>query len=1052
MDVIDLVKELDEQQRQAVLTTGKSVVVSASAGAGKTKVLVSRLTKRVLIDRIPVSRIIALTFTKAAAEEMKKRVAASLNNALISETDPKTIKYLGEQIVGLESAQITTIHSFCLNIIEKYYNVIGLNPAITSNTITEGQASLLYKEAFNEAFKEMYKNEHDNLLNLSMSLSNRSEDYSTLIDTITSINNKANSSMSLDKWYADARNRFKEVNSFKEIETDIKDNFFNYFKLQLATIKTYLDVMTSETDNQEKLVDACLKLNVLLENAENKLNEDGFDLFGDALAEFASFSTPRATTSLIKTDAFKTADESRKKKAKELLLISYPKDIYLKDHNSSINNGLTLLKLAELTSAKFSEIKQREGCIDFSDMERLANKILVANDYTVANILKDSLDEIMVDEFQDTSDLQNQIIELISKKDNVFRVGDIKQSIYRFRDAKPSLMRSLMNDESYERITFRHNFRSKQSVVDFNNYLYERLMNIPECLDRYSELDHQLTGAAYQKEETKSYIEFINVLKREDEKASSASLKANYIAQKILELHKNHDFKDFCVLVKSHRNKVDLKIAFDAYDIPYNIDTKDGFFNSIVCQDINAVIKAALEDNNDIALVSTLTSSIYNLSDVDLANLKIKYKSLREGVEKEYPAIINDLKELKEVANKEDVYALISKIAATNGYYETLDDVSKANFDFLFEKAISSSIYEANDFLALISSSTEEKSSEASSVGKDDDVVGVTTIHHSKGLEYPIVFLWGTEIAKDNDKVNTVMVDQDLHLGMYAYDFPYRVKRKTISRLAIEYKNNREELEENTRVLYVATTRAKDKLYIVDNYSKDTSSKTLSLAVLNQRSGISGLILSAMGDKDNEVYKYKTAYLDSVAKYTQQTNRYVDKLPEFKKEVKIFPKSYTPSSTEVVTLPSLELDKTSSNTSYGTLMHKAVELLPNRVVEVSEVLADGLSLKDKTKISNFTKTSLFNECLKGTIHKEFPFYVERDNFRINGIMDFISIMDNKVILIDFKTDHAEIDEIRNRYQEQLNTYRLALKEIYQNKKIEVYAYSFYNEEAILIKE
>ncbi len=1047
--------QLDEQQNQAVQALDKNVLVSASAGAGKTGVLVQRLKKRVVKDHIRVSRILAMTFTAAAASEMKKRLASELHNAFNEETDSKEKEWLTQQLIELEAASITTIDSYCLTIIKKYYSVIGLDPATAQKILSEGSVKLYKQAAYTTALEELIEKDEQKAFELLNYFSARSEDYESLEKTVNAINSHAQSTIDPSLWYQQAKDSYKPIQHLSDLSEYTLDCFFSRIALNLKKLLKYSEQMRQFGEGDPKVdFDAIQQRDNYINNCLNAVNEHNYGKYSYSLENLAFSKTKPGNKD---NASYKEIRSKQDKLIKKLIAENYDEKQLIQDHNDLSDLTTTLVDLSQRAWTLFIQEKQEDATMDFSDMERYAFDILCANDHTVAKILQDSFDEIMVDEFQDTSDLQNAIIDMISNGHNVFRVGDVKQSIYRFRQAKPSLMRNLMNDPDTIQITLRHNFRSMNSIVEFSNHLFQKIMNVDGCQDSYSELDTVSIGSKRQ-EENIVPVEFAlihldqNTEEKDDEESlSGKEQKAHWIAKKILMMKKEDSslsYKDFCILVRSHADKAVLRSAFDVYNIPYIIDAREGFYQSELCQTILAMIRAIKDPSDSIALVSVLTSNFYNLTDNDLASLKIQYGSIYKGVKEKYPEILKELSELRWIAEYDGVLELLTQISIRHDFYDHLNDSQKANFDYLFEMVTNAKIPSLQDFLDSMEASEEEKSSEAVSKGKDDDAVTVTTIHQSKGLQYKNVFLWSTSKNQFRDTSSQVMIDDVLKLGISHLTMPYRVKRPTIQRMAVEYHSNLEDIEEFIRLLYVAITRAEKRMFIVDSTKKDILDQDIDLTLLSERGGMTGLIYNAM--KDDPYFKIVEIEEMDVDKQKPIPKNYVTELPHLSIQPSTLSTLYTPSSTEVKELPPLDEMSVIAGSRYGTRMHETMEALPNREWTLDDLSTFDLRDSDKQKILAFSQSNLYKKALSMNIHKEYPFYVDYNNERITGTMDFVAMNDSEIILVDYKTDNATLEEIKSRYSSQLNTYKKALQIIYPNITITAYAYSFHNNEFIKI--
>lgn len=1041
--------KLDSQQTLARDTIGTSVIVSASAGAGKTSVLVERLLKRCLKDRVPLDRIAAMTFTKAAAEEMKKRLALGLNDAL-GKAVPEDKKYISDQLIALSDANITTIDSYCLSLIEKYYNVIGLDPAMTKNILDATTASQLRHLAFRDALEHLKESSFDKAYKICAYFSARSEVYDGLENTILMINEGASSVYDANAYYQEIKNRWHPVRSLQDYDPDIRKAFFADLLTTLTTAEMYLSGMENTADLSDEKYDpqkTAVKHNKLIQCKEN-LEKQEYRQFQISLESFVLSETSPCT----KNEQY---SENRKKMedlSKELLAKSYDESVFVQDTNIISELVSILADLAADTSLRFQVYKKERAAMDFTDMERYVLEILEKNNGEIAEEIKAGYDEIMVDEFQDTSVLQNSIITRIAKADNVFRVGDVKQSIYRFRHAKPELMRSLLQDPSQFHITLQHNYRSKQSIVEFNNMLFSNLMNIQGFKDVYSGDDTVSIGTSAQSEPPVPavFTSVIPVNETTGDEYSAKDARAMWIAEKILTLHKEgRKFRDIAVLLRAHANKSALRAAFDKYNIPYDIDEREGFYNSHLCMDILSLVKWLCDPEDMISLLAVLESGFYRFTDKDAAELKIGYRSLLEAVKDKHPEIIAEAAELKETAEKKGITAFLREVSKRHDFYNLLDDGEQSNFDFLFQKISANEPENLYAFLTLMSSGTEDRSNEAVVRGKDDDLVTVTTIHQSKGLQYKVVILWSDSEYRQKDRQSSVIMNDDLLLGMRFLDVKTRLKRDTVHYRAVAYMNNCEDLEEFIRLLYVALTRAEERLFIVDvEKGKDMNYGGISRSVVFLRKGMTGLLIN--GAKKGPLFQIETDSIHGMTPLPAATRTVSSSIPSLTKKLKVLPPVVTPSETEVHKLPPLDIKGKGYGTRYGTRMHSVVENLPNTVWTKEELEDLHLSENEIQSLLAFAESDIYESCLQGEIEKEFDFFVMDENIgqAIKGTFDFVSIKENEVILIDFKTDHAGTDVIHDRYQEQIGLYQRALGILYPGKETHAYAYSFYQKSFI----
>ncbi len=1046
------------EQHQAIHALGKNTLVCASAGAGKTAVLVERLTKRCLVDRVPMDRIVAMTFTEAAASEMKKRLSRRLNQELLN--SPHDSSYIRNQLALLQNAQISTIHSFCMFLIKKHYDVIGLDPALPSNILSEGCCLQAKEKAFSATFNQLLKQNTDSMTNLCSLFSSRSEDINSLKKTVFSIIETASTSFDPEEWYTNATSSYQPLRSEKELPQQLMDVYFGSVASDLTVQQELLSachkaLMLEKPDHEKGLQAIQCRQNFLDAAKEASLSKQ-LDLFVQSFRR----SLSKSLKTVQKAPEYAACKKEFNEHSKECIKNYLDFDLIRTTHNHSSPLALLLLQLAKQTHQAYTLEKQQLKGLEFNDMETYAYAILKANNGIVASFYQSFFQEILVDEFQDTNEIQNEIINAISNGKNAFRVGDVKQSIYRFRHAKPDLMRQLMKDSNTLVIHLSYNYRSNEAIVDFNNDLFSKLMNIPGCKDHYDDTDHVAAGTDNQKE-TYNPVEFYGLVHKElnknpEETLETKQIKATFIASKIIEMKKSTPFKkwsDYVILTKSHADKLILKSAFDQANIPYSIDAKEGFYKSDVIQIVLSFLRLMLDKYNEIALVSVLSSPLYKTSADELALSKLNYPSLLQGCIQTNHPLMEDLSTALSLLQQEGLSAVLTWIASINNFYEDeLNLQQKTNFDFLFEKisTFEQTSRSLRQFLTEVDLSFDEKSDEAVSLGSQEDVVRSMTIHHSKGLQFNVVFYWSTSKQQNMDTKEFAMTDSQLGLALKTLFLPERYRFSSFHRQVFEYKADMEDLEETLRVLYVALTRPKHKLILVDTVKDDSIlSMAPSLSLLKKRRGMTPLMLASLGQQKNfSIHFIKDlvpSYVPKTAKESASLSLLRYSYPSIDSVERISPSqsSHETSGPLVLSL--------NQGAIYGTRMHELAEKLPNRLWTEDDYEQLQCTDIEKKYLRQFNDHPLYAQALKMDIYKEAPFHISNKNQVIDGIFDFLAVDDNQVILIDFKTD-SQINEtqLKDRYQDQINFYCTALEHLYPNKKIKAYLYSFFLGKEVLL--
>lgn len=979
---------LTVSQQKAVDARNSNTLVFASAGGGKTKVLVTRLVNRIIEDRVSLNEIVAMTFTEAAAMEMKQRIAAALREKLEEDT---TNEFILEQLSLLDDAKICTIDSYCLSLLKEYYYLLPIKKERLNNVLDNGKKELLLKEAFN------------NLLNTN--------DISLLIgqftDGLYSLNGikqvldgvlyKASSHFSPLMWFDQMLD--KEINSFDDLSSEIKYTYLNSIRVSLKTIESDIEYILSLEANQNFIT-------ILNKVKELEKYSGNYEKYIESIKQAFSVQT-KCTNEIAKEYRTKTFKSNVEKLARNLI----PERQLVVDFNNSIKVSNFLLTLTKKYYQEYQSIKERENVLDFSDFEHFAYDLLIKNDNALSKKLKKYYKEVLVDEFQDTNFTQYEIAKLISEN-NLFIVGDIKQSIYKFRNAEPRIMRTLMKDKSFNVIHIKENFRSNTNIIEFNNHLYQSIMNLTG--DNYLDDDVQVRGSENQDKDNKPIV-FYEVNKDIN--------KYQFIASRIAELVQNEGlaFKDISVLVKTHAYKHLIIEALKQYNIPFFYSENESYLKSDSLDTLISYFKVLLDDNDLISRVTVLTSRMYKLSDNDL--LKIKESNYR------YPQFEEDINKAKEYLKNNELFKLISFLLSINNYYFDLPQADKVNVDLFIKNTETYKFNTLYDLLLYIEDTKNEKANSSSIISNDADVVKVMTIHASKGLEFNTVFVVSESRNINEGEKDKVIIDQELGLAVNSYYPEYKSEKTTVKRKAIIDKNNLEDIEEYERLFYVATTRAKNRLYIVDNQSDMPTSKNVSL-IYSGKGFTSFIKAFPQGIETQYINELSSVLPFKKQKDSQDTI----KVGNYNHAVIEEEKPSDHNETSLFFKDSVD---------YGTRVHEVFEKLDIVNGFDESLLNDFPYGKDKVKdaINAFLNSDIINEVKTCEIYKELEFYESKENKSIHGFIDFCAIKENEIILIDYKTNsNITKEELISLYQNQLNYYRGVLKHK-ENKPVKAYLYS-----------
>lgn len=1039
------VTQFNDQQREAIAALNKNIIVSASAGAGKTTVLIARLMKRILEDSVHIQKVCALTFTEAAAQEMKSRLLASLNK----EKNNRDDAFLNEQIALVETAQITTIHSFCLNLIKNHAHVIGMNPKRTENILDDAEVKIMQEIAFENVYRTWLSSKYDKTHFLINYFSNNPLNIKNFKEVIFESSSWMRSRKDLEKSIHDLESVYLAT-SVEQWPLAYQNYFFKEYQQKLTELIFHLENVINITEDEANdntnpaknlpilylKLDHIKKLKIMTE--ENNL------AFYEEIPNALNFKLPAVRGS----ERFKEAKAPLEKIIDELIGYNDSFENQFSRMNELYPVLLDILAFTQDFIREYQSLKIEENALDFDDFEIYALNILTANNYEVAKDLQAHYQEIMVDEFQDTNEVQDEIIRLISNGKNLFRVGDIKQSIYRFRGAKPDIMKNLMKDKMHQNLYLSFNYRSKEPIVTFNNIVFDRLMNTT-YYSSYTEHDHVLCGLDSQKVKEPK-VEF-HLFERDTDtlyKLRNDEQKALHISQEIIKhTAEGYDFRDMTVLVRSHGQKKYLKKVFEEQNIPHYINEPIGFYNSEIIQDVLNLLNYSLY-GNDYYLAKVLNSKFYGLSYEELARIKLidKNNSLHDNLKIYDLELYESIIYLFHSWKSKDVVSVVQDICVINNAYNLkLSIKDKTNMDLLLEKAIhfqEKNVPNIAKFVDFIDALDDEKSSEASHLSVEDNVVEVMTVHQSKGLQFPLTFYWGAGPLNLMDHRDSIIFDDELGIGLNYITGEYRANYKTLIRSSIEYKQRNEELEEVLRLLYVALTRAQTKLIIVDVAKEFVKQEVNTSLLFNYKRQVD-LLLAAAPEHVTNIMINDASAIENEKLEAIDVNEHAFDIPlnlELQKELDF----------NIIEESELNFDAKYAM-EYGTTLHETIENMPNRLWNDEEIRQIDQSIRDVLIAYNRNQFTQNLYCYRDIYH-ELPFIYNLGDETVVGIIDFVAMnAGNEICIVDFKSDNASKDIIIERYQEQLDRYFNAMILAYPDANISTYIYSFYHHEYISVK-
>ena len=872
--------EWTSEQKKVIDLRDRDILVSAAAGSGKTAVLVERIVNRICVDDPPVDidRMLVVTFTKAAAAEMRERVSRAIEARLQKTPDDENLQ---KQATLVHNALITTIDSFCLFVVQNNFAQINLDPDF--RIADPAELKLMLKDALSEVFEENYKRQdNEAFLNLVDTYS-RGRSDAAVREMIEAIYHKAGSSSWPKKWISGLSGLY-EVASVKEFErSEVIKELTDYCRVLISEAVQELEQARSlalSTAGLEKyaitLTDD-LKLFEGLDEAEDYSSLQALVkkiAFG-RIAIIKKFDGDAKLKDRIKSmrdEAKKKVDGIQKKYFGMSIELMYEQLVRQKPF---IDELIRLsLEFYEVMEAK--KIKKR--VFDFADIEHFALRILVDEDTLLptetAKDFSAHFEEIMIDEYQDSNQVQEDILRAVSGerhgKNNMFMVGDVKQSIYRFRMARPELFMEKYNlyttdDSEHQRIDLHKNFRSRTQVLDFTNDIFYKIMAADLGNVQYDDDAALYPGAGYPEADEDMKPELLLVDYKdeelsdivEDEEGDKVQIEALMIANRIKELMacgkvtdketgelRSPQYRDIVILsrsVASWGNTVS-QVLKDC-DIPAHVESNTGYFSSYEIQVILSMLRILDNPLQDIPMAAVLASPIVGLDDEELAQIKAFYpgesfaQAALRAMAGEADYEDEKLRRFNEIYGKlraavadTPIHELLYMILDETGFYSYASAMPagkkrRQNIDMLIEMAVS---YEKTSYKGLfhfvryidIQQKYEIDYGEADTAGENDDVVRIMTIHKSKGLEFPIVFVSGLGKSFNTQELKSdLVIHSDLGLGLVEKTKSPRTKRPSLVRNEIESRIKREDSGEELRVLYVALTRAKEKIILTGGIS-----------------------------------------------------------------------------------------------------------------------------------------------------------------------------------------------------------------------------------------
>ena len=899
-------------QLSAITTNDKGVIVSAAAGSGKTAVLIERVI-RLLTDeknQLPADKLLAVTFTNDAAAQMREKLSVALNKKI--EEDP-TNEWLQLQQMKLELAKISTINSFCLELVKNNIQQFDISNGV--RIIDEVESFVMLEKALETVLEKHYEEDAENMsmLNNYFSIGNDNR----LVDIITQLYNFSRSLPFKDSWFKNVIDSYNTDSVvLKHWKTILFDNLNSEFSI-IRNLFNEVCQLANSLKYYPKTKDIILKNDFeLFEDVKNTIKPGEWDEIAEVLnnISFVRFygkpdkNVPEDNMiEKLVVEKIKGYRDNYKKSLESLAkLFSYSEAQITADLEASRKILKSLVTIVNDLWDELWEQKVAKNAIDFSDVEILSIQLLceeTENGYKKSQLAKDIVNNdtykiILIDEFQDVNNLQDLIFKMLSETDddtiigkNMFVVGDVKQSIYRFRQANPNIFIETRSDankqqnaEKLKEIKLRANFRSRDCVIDFVNFIFENIMS-----KKMGEVDYDIDealvlGADYNAK--KLSTEILVIRKDEDIELDDETVdysEPSVVAAKIRNMidsgfpvYENGQERhcrqsDFCVLVRSRTANKEYIEAFAQAGLSVQSEELTGYLRSREISILINMLNVIDNPMNDIAFASVLLSPIFMFSADDIAVIKnaSPYKKLYpafltiigETKDKELDiksdelkdkcaGVVAKIKELRYYASSLTLEQLIRKIYDSTDFFliaSTYDDGAqkRANLRLLLEYAFS---YDNSigggltGFIRYINSVFNNGGDlkQSGILNNYTDSVVIKTIHKSKGLEFPFVFLCRTATTfknQRNDLSKQMLINLYNGIGFRLQEPEKYLKYTTLPYDAIKLVNETEMLSEEMRLLYVALTRAKERLFITYSMGKNFQKKIESLAMSIARAG-----------------------------------------------------------------------------------------------------------------------------------------------------------------------------------------------------------------------
>lgn len=875
------------EQENAINSTGGSILVSAAAGSGKTSVLVERVIKQItdLDNPIDIDKFLIVTFTKAAAQEMRNRISARLSE-MISKNPQNS--HLHNQQIMLKCASLGTIHSFCASIIRENFYKLGISPKF--RIAEESEISIIKNQAMEKTLNDFYEFQNPDFIYTANLFGNEKNDNSLSL-IIEQIYDFTRSLPFPEKWMNNVCKMYENITSVKDSPWGkIAVNFAKKSFTEVQKILSQIKTVSSKNENIQKSYGEAIEKDLSEANSiMESLNIESWDKIAEKITQFSfsKFKTLRCKD----CDFEKNVISEKRKYAKNL--IENSKKYFTFSELGTINSlkkfkvvTKTLFEVTNYFCEEISYLKTIKNIADYSDLEHWTIKLLSKdtdsgeiNPSDIAFEISNRYAEIMVDEYQDINEIQNTIFKLINNNNKIFCVGDVKQSIYKFRHSKPQIFLGKKSDyrlyskeeNNYPaKIILGKNFRSNPKIIDSINFIFESIMSEEAGEIQYND-EEKLVPGIY-KEETQNDECDINfsIIDTSQSQENSDILEADFIAEKITEMiHQKYKviengterpitYSDFCILMRSSNAHAHIYASrLLEQGIPAWSETKEKFLDTSEISNIISILQTINNPVQDIPLISAMMSPIFGFNVDELSEIResdrnnLFYFAVKKSSE-------NGMKKCTDFLEKINYWRKISCTVPCGELIEFIyqdtdypalclakakGEVKKANLELLVQYAekFENQYHKGlSGFLDYIENIRQKKSDlEPASISSEyENTVKIMSIHKSKGLEFPVCIVAGCGKKFNFDK-NKVIINSDFGTAMKLKNDEGTLQFDNLMRKAVFSQNQNEDISEEMRIFYVALTRAKQKLFLIASIKEPTKIIEKSLILTQDTDNIS---------------------------------------------------------------------------------------------------------------------------------------------------------------------------------------------------------------------